>query len=192
MTIEEVYKKVQKEQSGLYTLFVLDLKNSSTLLKTKFGRKMFQDTYYELKKFLIDKPVIDIEDDGVKRQIIRKGDLFAITTVSIKADELEKYLDEFLEGRELFFHKGRCMFQTIDSAFRKYDLYFMDAIPILEDTIKNRNLELGEISNETKNIELNLQIEVEEWLDKDFVESELLYLLAQYGWNGKIKKEEEE
>ena len=186
--MREIYKKVQENQSGLYTLFVLDLKNSSTLLKTKFGRKLFQDFYYELKDFLVDKPVIDIIDDGISRQIIRKGDLLAFTTVSHRADALEEIIDEFLKGREVFFHKGRCMFETIDPSFRKEELYFVDAIPILEDIMKNKNLEIKEVSSKTKKIELNFEVEIEEWLDTEFVETEMLYMLSQYGWSAKNKK----
>jgi hypothetical protein len=182
---KDLYKKAQK--GALYTLFIIDLKNSSALLKTKFGRKVFQDTYYELKEFLIDKPVIDIEDDGIKRQIIRQGDLFAIITVSYKADELDKYLNKFLSKREVFFHKGRCLFKTIDPSLRDTDLYFMDAIPILEGIIKNKDINKKDISDKTRTINLKFEIEIEEWLDSEFVESELLYLLSQYGWKGKIK-----
>ena len=186
MPNENLYISAQKDDAK-YKLLVFDLKNSKVLLKTPLGRKIFQDIQDDFRNFLINKKIIKINDSGISRLFVRKGDLIGIISEVKFSDELSKEIDEFLSNRKVFFHTGSCYFDTIDPSERKEKLFYIDAIPILEDTIKNKIVGRVNYSKETKIINVNFNIEIEDWLDKEFVETELKYAISQYGW--KIKED---
>ena len=189
--MQKLYDNAQTNEIGKYVLFAIDLKNSTDLLKTSIGRRIFQNLNDDLVKFLdqfegTDYEVIKVQDSGMSHRIIRKGDLLAFIVNECDKDDIETNLNDFIDYLEVFVHSGSCIVETLDATERDEKLFYTDAVIYLEDYMKNKIVNKPEITTGTKSVKLSLDITIEEWLDTEFLTTELQYFLAQYGWDGTI------
>lgn len=186
MTKEE-FKKSQ-EAIGKYVLFIADVKNSSSILKTRNGRREFQ-TLLDEARTMLNKyiSVVTFEDSGIKFKLIRKGDCIGFVVdlskiVNILKEAVENISQEWeniLKHSNLRFHKNTCIIPSYD--LNKY----MDYLVYLEKDSKNPD-EVdhsdSEDYNKNKKIKLLVELDVESFIEEDFIKSEISYMLNNYEW----------
>lgn len=188
MTKEE-FKKSQ-EAMPKYVLFIADVKNSSSILKTRNGRREFQ-TLLDEARTMLNKyiSVVTFEDSGVRFKLIRKGDCIGFVVDLSKIVNISKRLNDKLSQEQewenilrhsnLRFHQNTCTLPPYD--LNKY----MDYLVYLEKDSKN----IDEVDhsdsedyNKNKKIKLLVELDVESFIEEDFIKSEISYMLNNYEW----------
>lgn len=186
MTKEE-FKKSQEVMSK-YVLFIADVKNSSSILKTRNGRREFQ-TLLDETRAILNKyhSVVTFEDSGIKFKLIRKGDCIGfvvdlskiINVLKEASENISQEWENILKRSNLRFHKNTCTIPFYD--LNKY----MDYLVYLEKDSKN----LDEVDhsdsedyNKNKKIKLLVELDVESFIEEDFIKSEISYMLNNYEW----------
>jgi hypothetical protein len=177
----EDFWKVQKDKTSKYYMFIADVVNSTDVLRARVGRRAYQTLINETKLFLEShKDIVEFHiDTGSKRRLIRKGDCIAFV-IRIEDADLVYFRQEwtdFLNTFHIALHRNECYLESTNMA--------NEYLVMLEDISKNKNeldIDLGEDFNNDRQVKLEIDMNIENWLDSDYVKSELKYLIELYDW----------
>lgn len=174
---EETQKLISR-----YVMFIADVKKSSILLRTRSGRREFQSLLNEAREILNETPgIIQFEDSGIKFKLIRKGDCIGfVVDTSVENVRLCKILDKWknvLKRNGLRFHQNHCSLPSLNN--------YMEFFNYLEKDSKNANIKLEEDTTKNKTLNIAIELDVEDFIDEDYVKDEISYILNDYDWKVK-------
>jgi hypothetical protein len=166
-----------------YMMFIADVKNSKIILKNRNGRREFQFLLNDVREMLNETPgVVQFEDSGTKFNLIRKGDCvgFVVDTSAENTDlyNITNKWNDILKRNRLRFHQNACSLSSLDN--------YMEFFSYLEKDSKIPTIMPNEQEIKNKSLKITIDLDVEDFIEEDYIRDEISYVLDNYGWKANV------